>query len=557
MIRGDAAEEALYARTLELARARHLDSDAELGPLFDAPPSGIDPEILGRLHQMYETGGWVLVESTVADLPADLRWLFESDAVTLEQLATIHKALGVTSNADLAAAVGERTLQDLPGIGVEIEAAISAALPSLRALVPRIPLGRASAIAEPYIERLRALPGVVWAHPAGSLRRGQDMVGDIEIVAAAQEPRDVIEEAMRGVETPHCLHRSARRLYLLDESAQVGIRIPEPANAGATLLYLTGSVRHFDALRARAAATGWLLTPGGLYASDGAHHPAPGEDDIYRTIGLPPIPPEIRNGDDEIAAAVRGDLPALVSREAIRGDLHMHSTWSDGRDSIEAMVLECRALGYQYLAITDHSPHSAATRNLTVDSVGTQAEEIQQLRERYPDITILHGCEVDILPDGRLDFEDKVLERFDLVLASLHEGMGHSPEQLMKRYAAAMKHPLVSMITHPTNRLVPYRPGYDLDYDRLFEMAVRTRTMVEVDGAPAHLDMDGALARRAIAAGATLAISSDSHRATMLRRQMQLGVLTARRGWVEARHVVNTRPIGDVRAALAAKRGAR
>ena len=383
------------------------------------------------------------------------------------------------------------------------------------------------------------------------------MVGDIEIVAAADQPGEVIEEALRVAETSRCLHRSARRLYLLDERVQIGLRIPEPANAGAMLLYLTGSVRHFEALRARAAATGWRLTPGGLYSSDGALRPAASEDEIYTALGLQPVPPEIRDGDAEISAAVRGELPALVSFEAIRGDLHMHSTWSDGRDSIEAMVQECLSLGYQYLAITDHSPHSAATRNLTVDGVGKQAEEIQRLRERYPDIAILHGCEADILPDGRLDFPDKVLERFDLVLASLHEGMGHAPDQLLKRYAAAMQHPLVTMITHPTNRLVPHRPGYVLDYDRLFAMALETRTLVEVDGAPAHLDMDGALARRAIAAGLTIAISSDSHRAAMLRRQMELGVLTARRGWVEARHVVNTRSIEDVRAVIAAKRAAR
>jgi DNA polymerase (family 10) len=338
---------------------------------------------------------------------------------------------------------------------------------------------------------------------------------------------------------------------------QIGLRIPEPANAGATLLYLTGSTRHFEALRAHAATSGWRLTPSGLYASDGAFRPAASEDEIYTAIGLQPVPPEIRDGNEEISMAARGELPTLVSFETIRGDLHMHSTWSDGRDTIEAMVQECRSIGYQYLAITDHSPHSAATRNLALEGVGKQAEEIQRLRERYADITILHGCEVDILPDGRLDFPDRVLERFDLVLASLHEGMGQSPDELMQRYAAAMSHPLVTMITHPTNRLVPHRRGYDLDYDRLFALALETRTLVEVDGAPAHLDMDGALARRAIAAGLTIAISSDSHRAAMLRRQMQLGVLTARRGWAEPRHVVNTRSIDEVRAVIAAKRGAR
>jgi DNA polymerase (family 10) len=232
----------------------------------------------------------------------------------------------------------------------------------------------------------------------------------------------------------------------------------------------------------------------------------------------------------------------------------MHTEWSDGRDSVATMVEAAAALGYEYIAITDHSPHSAATRNLTADAVARQAEEIAALRERHPGLTLLHGCEVDILADGRLDFRDTILERFDIVLASLHERHGHSPDQLLARYIAAMRHPLVSMITHPTNRLIPYRPAYELDYDRLFEAAVETKTLIEIDGAPAHLDLDGALARRAIAAGAKVAIDSDCHRAEMLNRQMEFGVMTARRGWVEARHVVNTRPWSEVRAFIAAKR---
>jgi len=224
-------------------------------------------------------------------------------------------------------------------------------------------------------------------------------------------------------------------------------------------------------------------------------------------------------------------------------------------DSIEAMVEGCRALGYEYMAITDHSPHSAAARNLTLDGVKKQAEEIARLREQYPDITILQGCEVDILPDGRLDFADAVLEQLDIVLASLHERAGHGPDQLMKRYESAMKHPLVTIITHPTNRIVPTRRGYDLDYDHLFELAVSTSTVVEIDGSPSHLDLDGALARRAIAAGATVSIDSDCHRAEMLGRQMDLGIVTARRGWVEAKHVLNARSLAEVLAVIAAKRG--
>jgi DNA polymerase (family 10) len=418
-----------------------------------------------------------------------------------------------------------------------------------------VPLGRATSIVDPFLTALRASPVVDWAEPAGSLRRGQDMVGDIEIVAATAHPSEAIDALLQMPQAPHVLHRSERRLYVLNERVQVGVRLAEPANAGSTLLYLTGSAAHFDALRAHAASVGWTLTAEGLHTSEGTLRLAATEDEIYAALGLPCIPVEIRHGDVEIAAAARGAMPELVSRRHIRGDLHMHSTWSDGRDSIEAMVEACRALKYEYIAITDHSPHSAASRNLTVDGAKTQAEEIAALRERHTDIAILHGCEVDILPDGRLDFPDRVLERFDIVLASLHDGAGHSPDRLLTRYESAMKHPLVTMITHPTNRIVPHRRGYDLDYDRLFAIAIETGTIVEIDGSPSHLDLDGALARRAIAAGVTVAIDSDCHRADMLDRQMTFGIMTARRGWVEERHVLNTRPLDAVRAAIAAKRG--
>lgn len=556
-MRGDIAEADLWTRALALVRGRHIESDADTGPLFDHPPPDSDPEILKRIRQIYEAGGWVLVESAIADLPADLRWLFESGAVTIEQLGTIHRVLGVTSAADLAEAVREQKLRAIPGLDADVETSVGAALPTLRARIPRIPLGRALSVAEIALEPLRAAPGVAWALPVGSLRRGRDMVGDIEIVAPTDQPSAALDALLGLPTSSHVLHRGERRLYVLTDRVQIGVRLPAPANAGADLLYLTGSSAHFEALRAHAAAAGWTLKAGGLHASDGTFTPAATEADIYAAIGLPCIPPEIRNGDEEVALASRGALPSLVARGDIRGDLHMHSLWSDGRDPIEAMVEGCRALGYEYMAMTDHSPHSAAARNLTLDGVKKQAEEIARLREHYPDITILHGCEVDILPDGRLDFTDKALEPLDIVLASLHERAGHAPEQLMKRYGSAMKHPLVTLITHPTNRVIPNRRGYDLDYDRLFSMAADTRTVVEIDGSPSHLDLDGALARRAIAAGALVSINSDCHRAEMLGRQMDLGIVTARRGWVEPRHVLNTRPLADVRSVIAAKRGSR
>jgi len=556
-VRGDAAEAALWTRAIDLVHALNIESDADTGPLFDDPPAGSDPEVLKRLRQMYEAGGWVLVESAIADLPVDLRWLFESGAVTIDQLAEIHRALGATSAADIGEAVREHRLRALPGLTAEVEDAVATALPALRSLVPRIPLGRAFAVAATVLESLRDVPGVAWAVSVGSLRRGQDMVGDIEILAATDQPAAAIDALLSLPTSGRVLHRGERRLYVLTERVQIGVRLAAPSNAGADLLYLTGARAHFEALQAHAAARGLSLKADGLRASDGALMPATAEADIYSALGLQVIPPEIREDGDAVALASRGALPALVSSDDIRGDLHMHSVWSDGRDAIEAMVEGCRALGYQYMAITDHSPHSAASRNLTLDGVKKQADEIARVREQYPDITILHGCEVDILPDGRLDFPDKVLETLDIVLASLHERAGHGPDQLMKRYASAMSHPLVTLITHPTNRLVPGRGGFDLDYDRLFALAAETRTVLEIDGAPSHLDLPGALARRAIAAGATVAIDSDCHRSDQLRRQMDLGIATARRGWVEPRHVLNTRALADVRSTIEAKRASR
>jgi DNA polymerase (family X) len=557
MMRGDAAEEALLGRAVALVAQHGIESDDNLEPLFHSPRADTDPEVIRRLRQMFEAGGWVLLESAIADLPADLRWLFESGAVTIEQLTAIYRSRGAMSIADLAAAVGEGALGSVDGVGPDVERAIAAALPLLRASIPRVPLGRATSVVEPFLTMLRATSGIQWAHPAGSLRRGQDTVGDIEIVASCTDPALIVGQLLSLGDEGRCLHRSERRTYILSDRVQVGIRLPAPENAGADLLYLTGSPAHFALLQTLASERGWRLTAGGLFGPDGQLRPAATEDDIYIALGVACIPPEIRNGDDEVDKAAGGALPTLVRRHDIRGDLHTHTTWSDGRDSIDAMVEACRALGYQYVAITDHSPHSAATRNLTIDGVKRQAEEIAAARDRYPEIAVLHGCEVDILPDGRLDFPDRVLERFDIVLASLHERAGHAPDHLMKRYAGAMRHPLVTLITHPSNRMVPHKRGYELDYDRLFEMAVETRTVVEIDGSPSHLDLDGELARRAIAVGATVAIDSDCHRVEMLDRQMELGLVMARRGWVEARHVLNARPLDEVRALIAAKRASR
>ncbi len=551
-IRGDSAEAALLTRAVELVSARNIATDADLGPLLESDTLNDGP-LRARLRQMYEAGAWVLRELAIADLPADLRWLFESGAVTLDQLATLHRTLDVTALADLLSAVRRESIRTTVGFDRQIESAVADALPTIRSSVPRIPLGRAMAIAEPFLTLARSQPGVTWAEPAGSLRRGQETVGDIELVVAVLEPDHLFAAILDQLEISRVLHRSARRLYVLTDGVQVGVRCPAPSYAGAVLVHMTGSQEHVGQLHARAVRQGHALRPDGLSGPAG-ELPCATEEELYTGLDLQWIPAEIRNGEDELRAAETGTLPRLIDRRDIRGDLHLHTDYSDGRDSVEAMVQAAIALGYEYVAITDHSPHSAASRSLSIESVGRQRDEIAGLRERYPDIAILHGCEVDILSDGRLDFPDAVLERLDIVLASLHERASHNAEQLLQRYLGAMRHPLVNVITHPTNRQVPHRLGYDLNYDRLFAAAVETGTVVEIDGAPAHMDLDGTLARRAASAGAMVAVSSDSHRADVLRRQMGLGLKIARRGWIEARHVLNTRPLDQVRSLVAGKR---
>jgi DNA polymerase (family 10) len=334
----------------------------------------------------------------------------------------------------------------------------------------------------------------------------------------------------------------------------VWLHVTAPEDAGAAVVWHTGARRHTQQLQERASRAGLVLRDGLLSRPNGALISTPDEEDVYGRLDLPFISPELREGLDEIERAARGDLPVLIARSDIRGDLHMHSTWSDGRDSIQHMVLASKQLGYEYVAITDHSERAFASRRLLALEIPIQRDEINMLRSRIHGIEILHGVEVDIMPDGSLDFDDAQLARFDIVLASLHDDHGDDGARLTERYVQAMRNPMVNIITHPANRSPAFSSGYDLNYDRLFEVAVETGTALEVDGAPGHLDMDGSIARRAVDAGVTLTIDSDCHRAEALERQMRFGLGTARRGWVQASHVLNTRSADAVRAFVARKR---
>jgi DNA polymerase (family X) len=389
-----------------------------------------------------------------------------------------------------------------------------------------ITLGRAWDIFERAVAGLarKVAPGTAF-FPAGGLRRFDPVIPRIVVLARSEDPAGV---------------RHAARGLTIDRQLVV-IEAYPPSSFGAAFIRGTGTVLHVRQLDALAGGTIDDLR-------------GTTEDEVYAALGLPCVPPEIRAGGHELERATQGTLPRLVTRSDIRGDLHLHTRYSDGRDDVETVVRSADALGYEYIAITDHSPGAAASRVHSETTLLRQMDEIDEVQTRYPRVRILKGVEAEILADGSLDLPDAPLERLDIVLASLHDDAGQSPEVLLSRYAAAAAHPLVNVLTHPSNQVIGRRKGYPLDYDRLFELASETGTLLEVDGAPSHLDLDGGLAQRASAAGVRLTIDSDCHHAAMMGRYMLFGVGTARRGWVEPAGVANTRPLDELLTAVRAKR---
>jgi DNA polymerase (family 10) len=470
-----------------------------------------------------------------ASLPWLIRRLIEFAGVDSATAATLARHGIVTLN-DLEAA-----LQDGRAAShfASHEEHLQLAAESLGVERVRQPLGRAVDLAENFVLLVAAsCPEIVALVPAGDVRRFEPLVDSIVVVDSAPDPPATLERICSIPMVQCALFQTSRRVLLRYQQTEIDVRIAALDEYGSALHIATGAPAHVAAVRGRHPGTRLCAR----------------EEDVYADARLDFIVPELRHDTGEVEAAAARAIPVLVGREDIRGDLHMHTIYSDGRDSVATMVQAAAALGYEYIAITDHSARSAASRTVTVDALQRQRDEIERVRERFPALTVLHGIEVDIMPDGRLDFDDRILEPLDIVLASLHDGAGHDGARLTRRCLEAIRHPLVNVISHPANRLVGRNPGYDLDFETVYAAAAESGTALEIDGAPSHLDMDGEHARAAVAAGVTVTIDSDCHKATLLDRQMRLGVGTARRGWVQARHVLNTRPVSEVRAFVAAKR---
>jgi DNA polymerase (family 10) len=540
---------------------------------------GVGKAISDKLAELATTGRLRLLERLRTEMPASLVDLLQVPGLGPRTVRQLHQELGIDSLATLRQAAESGRLRSIRGMSERTEAQVLEGLDRLAARPPaRMRLDRAEELLTAVTSALRAVPGVRSIEPAGSFRRQRESIGDLDLLAETAEPAALMTAftslGMVDSVVNRGGHRSAVRLI---RGPQVDLMAMPPGSAGTYRIHFTGSKEHNVRLRAMARDRGWSLSEKGFQRIGDDGEPLTGdaaelrtfatEAEAYGFLGLPFIEPELREDTGEIEAALAGTLPRLIAQGDLRGDLHSHSDWSDGHQPLEVMIGAVRRRGYAYQALTDHTQSLAIARGLTPERVAEQAEVIAALNARFaaeeaagiaPPETpaegfrLLHGCELEVRADGLLDFEDELLARFDLVVASVHVGRRQPKAQLTARTLAAIRSPHVDVIAHPSGRKIDERPDLDLDWDLVYSEAARTGTALEMNGSPPRLDLAVERARRAVGMGCLLAIDSDAHDLDELD-YVRWGIGQARRAWVEPGVVVNTRS----REALLAWAGAK
>jgi DNA polymerase (family 10) len=509
------------------------------GKLTEIP--GVGKAIAEKIDELLSTGSLGFLEKLEAEVPPGLIGLLQVPDLGPKKAALFWKQLGVTNLAELEVAARIGKLRDLPGMGEKSEGRIIAGIEALSRRSTRTPLSRAWPFAQELLAYLRAVPGVASAEAAGSLRRMRATVGDLDLLAAASDSEPVMEAFINHPEVARVVSRGETKASVefgRNLSAQLWVHPPE--RFGTALQYATGSKEHNVRLRELALKQNLSLSDQSFLRPDGSEILCANEQEVYATLGLPWIPPELREDRGEIQAAKAGQLPDLITLEEVRSELHSHSTWSDGKLSIREMAEAARARGLKVLAITDHSASLGVAGGLSVDEIKQQRAEIDAVQAELGDaLLLLQGSEVEIRADGSLDFPDEVLAGLDIVCASLHSGLRQPREQVTQRLLNVMRNPHVDLIGHPSGRLIPNREGADLDMDAILAAAAENHLALEINAHPARLDLDDVYSRRAIDMGILLAINTDAHSDGDFD-MLHFGVATARRGWVSAKDVLNT-----------------
>jgi DNA polymerase (family 10) len=506
--------------------------------LSDLPDIGED--LAGKIAEIVRTGRLPLLAEISDDVPEAIVEATRIPGIGPERARALFAALDLSSVDDLKQAAEDGRIEEIEGFGEKTQAQIRDALEEGLIGDERIRLDVAEDFAEPLLEWIRGIDGVAKAEIAGSYRRRKETVGDLDILVEGEDGGQIIDRFTEYDEVEDIASKGkTRSTVTLRSGLQVDLRvIPEPS-WGAALYYFTGSKSHNIAGRRRAQDRDLKLNEYGLF--DGKKRIAGAtEEEIYDGIDLPWIDPVLRENRREIEAAEKGKLPELVKPGAIKGDLHAHTTASDGKNSLKEMAQAAKEMGYEYLAITDHSKSQTQAGGLSEDALHRQVDEIGALNDKLDGIRLLASCEVDILEDGSLDFPDKLLERLDLVVASVHSKLDLAEDRQTERIIRAMDNPLVSIIGHPTGRQIGQRKSSSLDMERLLEAAKDRGCVLELNANPARLDLKDVLCRRAAEKGVDIAISTDAHSTGGLGN-MRFGIDQARRGWLAAANIVNTR----------------
>ncbi|HSM93946.1 MAG TPA: DNA polymerase/3'-5' exonuclease PolX [Anaeromyxobacteraceae bacterium] len=550
------------ARALE---ALHEDLATVLaeGRLEEVP--GIGRALAEKITELHRAGRLPLLERLRAAHPPALLELLALPDLGPKKLAALQKALGIRSVAELEAACAAGKVRELKGFGEKTEQKLLDAIRRRRERPRRFLLSEASAIGERIVAHLRGSPAVIQCEVAGSTRRGRETVGDLDVVVASQQPGAVSAHflALPGIgET--LAHGETKTSVRLANGLQVDLRIVPPADFATLLHHLTGSKAHHVKLRGLARERGLTLSEWGLFELPRGPAPASAEEgppahgakvlvrsepELYRALGLAPIPPELREDEGEIEAARDGTLPDdLVRLEDVRGMVHCHTTWSDGHVGVEELARAAEAAGFEYLTVTDHSGAAAYAGGLDAERLRRQWDEIDEVQQRVG-IRLLKGTEADILEDGALDWPDALLEGLDVVIASIHSRMKMAEDEMTRRLVRAMSLPIFKIWGHASGRLLGERDPYAVRMEEVLDALAASRGAIEVNGDPHRLDMEPRWLRRARARGIPFVLTTDAHRLEALG-QLRWAVVTARRGWVTKGEVLNALPAGEFARAV-------
>ena len=515
---------------------------------------GIGEGLAKKIAELIETNKLQYFENLKKEIPESIIQLMNIPSLGPKKVAVLYKKLGITNVEQLKKACEEGKLRGLDGFGEITERNILRGIEMLKGAKERVLLGVAFEDGTRYVDYLKKNPHIKKVSIAGSLRRMKETIGDIDILAVSDNADDVMEYFVNYPNVREVLAKGrTKSSIILDDGLQVDLRVVEDKSYGAALQYFTGSKSHNIKLRTIGIKKGLKINEYGVFDKDTDKYIAGRtEEEVYKSLGLPYIEPELREDRGEIEAAQKGRLPKLVKYDEIKGDFHVHSNWSDGLNSIEDIVRYALKLGYRFIAITDHSQSLKVAGGLTEKQLRDKRKEIEMIQEKYPDIKIFFGTECDIKADGKLDYSNDLLDEFDIVCAAIHSKFKMSEKEMTERIINAIQNEYVKILAHPTGRLIGKRDAYEVDLEKVIDAAVENNVLLEINAFPDRIDLNDINIRIAKEKGAKFTIGTDAHAVDHLRF-IRFGVAAARRGWLEKKDVLNTYPVKEIEKILKSK----